>query len=677
MTSSPSLHSFFPSQKPASGRRSTLKSVPSVEVPIDLRRRASSQQQQQQPPQSAKQANSETDTVRAGVKRRHEFSRELEDDVLSTPKRSKFSPSRPQVRIDSNLSAPDELQLEEVPVELQTTTKGDVRGAPSPIAHGVRRFLLRSPRAPQQKSQTSEDLEQSTVAVTPNDISPNAEVDAAVSKTEMSLARDGGTESSAVGIAQEEVVLSQYPRSTGNELESAVEIRTPTNKRPVKLLIKDDDPQIHDPSEFRFGSSTPAPALPSPRKGPVQLQNARTDLKARLLAGGPPAYQRYKHLLGTERKLILPSKYEVLEKMFCGLENVMIYNGGRDQACIFHKIRDPVSRIANRNFELSHLAQIRTVYPEAYTYKPVQTIAKGVRVTSVAIGLPVDNKTAMQKGLSSSATSSAGTGSSPIHAGKLMDVRRGEFHRRLLGRVRAFHQEFLRTLPYALEKEDECHALVSWHPKFDLEGVPNIAPAPMPELESMQDTRLESMQVIKPKVSMKKLDASQPQATPKTNDDTDKTITSSPSIQNAEKDEINMVAKPKLSRAQALLERIRAKERQKVEQQMFTKKASPADIKRKAMLSRLPDVAYTLIMLYASSKRNVMPLNHVVQHVANSLESALSLVEVEEHIKLAAEVVPEWCKVLELDIGAQLKIDRATPLKRVQEKVRETLAATS
>ncbi|KAI9017398.1 hypothetical protein BC832DRAFT_24195 [Gaertneriomyces semiglobifer] len=215
MTASPSLHSFFPSQKPGSGRRSTLKSVPSAEVSIDLPRRASSQQQQQQPPQPSKPANSETDTVRAGVKRRNEFSRELEDDILSTPKRSKFSPSRPEVRIDSNLSAPDELSLEEVPVELQTTIKGDVRGASSPIAHGVRRFLLRTPRAPQQKSQTFEDLEQSTVAVTPNHISPNTEVDAAVSKTEMPLVKDGGTESSAVNIAQEEVVLPEYPRYVG------------------------------------------------------------------------------------------------------------------------------------------------------------------------------------------------------------------------------------------------------------------------------------------------------------------------------------------------------------------------------------------------------------------------------------------------------------------------------
>ena len=101
-----------------------------------------------------------------------------------------------------------------------------------------------------------------------------------------------------------------------------------------------------------------------------------------------------------------------------------------------------------------------------------------------------------------------------------------------------------------------------------------------------------------------------------------------------------------LTKAAAMLERIREKERKKLEDSLFKNAPTPEDVKMRLRLSRLEDVVQCLLVwvliytlenvsggtcltclesrLYVSSRKNVLPLITVAQHVANGCKSRLS-----------------------------------------------------
>ncbi|KAI9094318.1 hypothetical protein DFS34DRAFT_243101 [Phlyctochytrium arcticum] len=105
--------------------------------------------------------------------------------------------------------------------------------------------------------------------------------------------------------------------------------------------IQVNDDLIHDPHEFA-GS-------PSIKDSHGQISQSKTirilsTSTTKITSSTPtPAFQKYRHLVTPGRKLLLPTKYEMLEKMFHGLEYTVMFMKGRDQPCIYHKIRKPNS----------------------------------------------------------------------------------------------------------------------------------------------------------------------------------------------------------------------------------------------------------------------------------------------------------------------------------------------
>ncbi|TPX64196.1 hypothetical protein SpCBS45565_g06068 [Spizellomyces sp. 'palustris'] len=501
-------------------------------------------------------------------------------------------------------------------------------------------------------------------------------------------------------------------RQTPSSL-SFVRIDRPRVRSPLPSPTSENLPEVHDRRESPTTLKFLATPVSSP-SGPIIFATSSKDVEGSPTSRRGPAYQRYRHLITPGRKLILPSKYELLEKMFHGLEYTIMFMKGRDQPCVYHKIRKAVENMCHRNFELRNLAQIRAVYPEAYRYKAVQTVDRGVKVTSVCIDVPDDN----EEIASQAAPASAGDSPSIIRGGTLvapsasavdslamrdkaagasrsMGERRNEFHKRLLERVQIEHEKFLRTLPYTINAAQEGE-LRAWHPQFDIGAVPDITPAEMPELkEETPDFRIvarkranEASQTSHHATSPSKGSIPAENHAPIYSEEGKELVSMSNDGSAGRQDQASLApvtptdplpamagppTKPK-SRAAALLERIREKERKKLELEMYSKKLTPEEIKKKAMLSRLGDLAQALNFLYVSAGKNVMSLSEVTSHLATSLRSALSEVESREHVKLLADVAPEWCKLSILDIGTFVKIDRGMELNRVKERVQEALA---
>ncbi|KND00717.1 uncharacterized protein SPPG_03834 [Spizellomyces punctatus DAOM BR117] len=501
-------------------------------------------------------------------------------------------------------------------------------------------------------------------------------------------------------------------RQTPSSL-SFVRIDRPRVRSPLPSPTSEKVPEVHDPRESPTTLKFLATPVSSP-SGPIILATSSKDIDGSPSSRRGPAYRRYRHLITPGRKLILPSKYELLEKMFHGLEYTIMFMKGRDQPCVYHKIRKAVENMCHRNFELRNLAQIRAVYPEAYRYKAVQTVDRGVKVASVCIDIPDEN----EEIASQAAPGSAGDSPSIIRGGTLvapsasavdsvamrnkaagasrsMGERRNEFHKRLLERVHIEHEKFLGTLPYTMNaaKEGELRA---WHPQFNLGAVPDITPAEMPELkEETPDFRTVARKRAN-EASKASHDATSPAQgdippenhSPKKSEEGKEHVSMSKDGSAGRQDQASPLplipadplpatsgppTKPK-SRAAALLERIREKERKKMESEMYSKKLTPEEIRKKAMLSRLGDLAQALNFLYVSAGKNVMSLSDVTSHLATSLRSALSEAESREHVGLLADVAPEWCKLSILDIGTFVKIDRGMELAKVKERVQEALA---
>ncbi|TPX55397.1 hypothetical protein PhCBS80983_g05355 [Powellomyces hirtus] len=490
----------------------------------------------------------------------------------------------------------------------------------------------------------------------------------------------------------------------------------------------DDTPEVHNPRDFPPRSSLPTTPISSPAK-PIKLSTINRDLLNPPSVRGP-AYQRYKHLVAPDKKLGLPAKYEVLEKMFHGLEYTVMFMKGRDQRCVYHKIRKAVENMCHRNFEMRNLAQIRTVYPEAYKYSMVLTVEQGVRVASICIdvteeGKPIDtdevpDTPTKNKGMVSSvirggslagpmksAVDSVGMRNSANEASKQMGERRKEFHRRLEMLVRTEHNKFLKSISHTTLSEENHSRLTAWHPKFDLESVPEVVPADMPELkDSAPDfrsstareraaekddskSRLSSESDVDPAAQEQQHQPPLP-SIPNTPTSTgrspkddalrrtaisapmvDDDIPSTPTKPAKEIVMPDRPTKPK-SRAAALLERIRDREKKKVEADMYgPRKDTAAEIRRKAMLSRLGDVAQALSFMYANARKDVLGLPYIAQSLSNSLPSSISEVEAREHVKLLAEIAPEWCTVTELSlVGTVVRIERGELVKNVKDKIR-------
>ncbi|KAI8049623.1 hypothetical protein BDF22DRAFT_657530 [Syncephalis plumigaleata] len=121
------------------------------------------------------------------------------------------------------------------------------------------------------------------------------------------------------------------------------------------------------------------------------------------------------------------------------------------QRSIYHKIRASVEEMCRRQFELRHLAQLKTVYPEAYVFESASVVVNGERQPSIIIDIP------------STSTSTTTSNTDQLLARDQLTRRRDQLRDRFVNNKRGI----------ALGDEE-------WHPDFDLHSVAEIELAPLP-----------------------------------------------------------------------------------------------------------------------------------------------------------------------------------------------------
>ncbi|XP_051948278.1 DNA replication factor Cdt1-like isoform X2 [Xyrauchen texanus] len=372
-----------------------------------------------------------------------------------------------------------------------------------------------------------------------------------------------------------------------------------------------------------------------------------------------PSYQRY-HTLAQDVPpgLTLPYKYKVLAEMFRSMETIvgMLFN--RSETVTFAKVKQGVQDMMHKRFEESHLGQIKTVYPSAYTFRQERNIpcfsatAKRSRY-QLTVEPIIDEEF---------------NGTRPVLPASHLLERRQVFHQNLVEIVKGHHKVFLASLNPPIVVPDD--KLTRWHPRFIIDEVPNIKPSDLPQppqtekLTSAQEVLDKARALMTPK--MEKALANMALKT------AENACAKEP--ESAEKTVVTPTETPSALKgvSQTLLERIRAKEAQKLHSALTR---NPQQEQRLAMMSRLTEMARILRNVFVAEKKPALIMQLACNRMIDSYRSPLINDEMEKHLHLLAELTPEWLTIHPIRKDLYLKLNKAMDLNVVLDKLNQKIKA--
>ncbi|MBZ3872173.1 DNA replication factor Cdt1 [Sciurus carolinensis] len=364
-----------------------------------------------------------------------------------------------------------------------------------------------------------------------------------------------------------------------------------------------------------------------------------------------PAYQRF-HALAQPGppSLVLPYKYQVLAEMFRSMDTIVGMLHNRSETVTFAKVKQGVQDMIRRRFEEHNVGQIKTVYPESYRFRQergIPTFRDGVRRSDYQ--LTIEPLLDPEAG-----------GPPQLTASQLLQ-RRQVFSRNLVERVREHHRAFLSSLnPPLAVPEDQ---LTRWHPHFNVDGVPDIEPAELPQppttekLTTAQEVLARARSLMSPRMKKALSDMALRSAQP-----------SSPGPPSPAMPATPPATPPSALRgvSQALLERVRAKEAQKQLAQMTRRPEQELRLQR---LERLPELARVLRGVFVSERKPALTMGAACARMVGSCCAALSPGEMEQHLLLLAELLPDWLSLHHIRADTYIKLDKAADLTSITARL--------
>ncbi|XP_009475762.1 PREDICTED: DNA replication factor Cdt1 [Nipponia nippon] len=424
--------------------------------------------------------------------------------------------------------------------------------------------------------------------------------------------------------------LPSVPARVSTDLQSRLE-----HMRQLELRIR----------EKKAGSGAAPATQPSGDAG------AAAPAAERNSSAKPPAYQRF-HALAQDLPpgLTLPYKFKVLAEMFRSMDTIagMLFN--RAETITFAKVKQGVQDMMRKQFEERHVGQIKAVYPASYRLrqeKNIPTFGSSVKKSDYQLTLePVLGEEEKVDGRPH------------LSASRLLE-RRKEFNRNLVNIVKQHHLAVVAALSPPMVVPEE--KLTRWHPRFNVDEVPDISPAELPR--PPQEDRLTTAQEV--------LSTARGMLTPKM----EKALANL-AVRTAEAG----VGEPVVSKApspastssalkgvsQALLERIRAKEAQKL-QALMTR--DPRQEERLAMLGRLPAMARILRNVFVAEKKQALTMEVACARMADSYDAQMPPGEMEKHLRLFAELLPDWVGIHAIRTDTYIKLDKGKDLSLITERL--------
>ncbi|XP_010716486.1 DNA replication factor Cdt1-like [Meleagris gallopavo] len=90
---------------------------------------------------------------------------------------------------------------------------------------------------------------------------------------------------------------------------------------------------------------------------------------------------------------------------------------------------------------------------------------------------------------------------------------------------------------------------------------------------------------------------------------------------------------------------------------------------RLAVLGRLPAMARILRGVFVAEKKPALPLELACVRLADSYPTQMAAGEMEKHLRLLAELLPDWVTIHALRTDTYIKLDKNVDLSLVTERL--------
>ncbi|XP_032140582.1 DNA replication factor Cdt1 isoform X1 [Sapajus apella] len=374
-----------------------------------------------------------------------------------------------------------------------------------------------------------------------------------------------------------------------------------------------------------------------------------------------PAYQRF-HALAQPGPpgLALPYKYQVLAEMFRSTDTIVGMLHNRSETPTFAKVQRGVQDMMRRCFEERNLGQIKTVYPASYRFRQergVPTFKDGMKRSDYQLTIePLLEQ--------------EGGGAAPKLTASHLLQRRQVFGQKLVELVKQHHRSFLASLnPPMVVPEDQ---LTRWHPRFNVDEVPDIEPAVLPQppatekVSTAQEVLARACSLMSQRMEKALRQLALRSAEPSSTC-TPSLVSAKPALL-ATPPATPPAASPSALKgvSQDLLERVRAKEAQKQLAQMTRR---PEQEQRLQRLERLPELARVLRSVFVSERKPALSMEVACARMVDSCCTAMSPGEMEKHLLLLAELLPDWLSLHRIRTDTYVRLDKTADLASVTARL--------
>ncbi|KAI1235617.1 hypothetical protein IHE44_0002499 [Lamprotornis superbus] len=376
----------------------------------------------------------------------------------------------------------------------------------------------------------------------------------------------------------------------------------------------------------------------------------------------PPAYQRF-HTLAQDLPpgLTLPYKFKVLAEMFRSVDTItgMLFN--RSETVTFSKVKQGVQDMMRRQFEERHLGQIKAVYPSSYRLRQEKNVP-----TFSSSGKKSEYQLTLEPVLGEEEKVD---GRPHLSASRLLERRR-EFHRNLVNIVREHHKAFLAALSPPMVVPEE--KLTRWHPRFNVDEVPDVSPAELPR--PPQEDRLSTAQEMEKALANLALRTAGADAGEPALAKTPTPASTSSALKGVSQELLDRGAGgapcaqpvPSGGSPSSGVPQVRAKEARRV-RALLTRDARQEE--RAARLARLPAMARVLRGVFVAEKKPALSMELLCARLADSCPELVAAGEMEKHVRLLAELLPDWVGVHTLRTDTYVKLDKEKDLGLVTERL--------
>lgn len=339
--------------------------------------------------------------------------------------------------------------------------------------------------------------------------------------------------------------------------------------------------------------------------------------------------------------LTLPFKYRCLIEFFRSIDTVMQIMHNRKETITFRKLKPAVEELLKRNLYEKHLGQIKSLYPDAFNFKQEKLRVYGIGVRKEQWELVIEPN----------------LGSNSMSSDILLERKR-KFHQTLLEKTAMYHNEFLTTLDPPMNIP--LSKLKRWHPEFNIENIPDIEEASLPQAPQEEkfttgkDVLEKAKSLFNCNTRMEEALARLKQAK-ESNTQTDMIVPVKPASV--------LKGIPK-----CLLEKVRQKQAAKALESMTR---STVKEKEAQLYGRLPEMARLTRNLFVAERKNVLNVDTVFDKLNNSFSTYLTKDEMENHLKTISKEVPGWLDFHNIRGCTYLKISKNSDLSLVLNKLND------